>query len=329
MGSRGRDALNLLELIVCPVHRTELEKAGDELVCSAGHRFPYVDGIPVLLTSDLRATHPVFQVSLERARAGGGDRFELRADEVDPVVQGSIAATGGLLYQPLQGHLTRYPIPELRLPRGNGKLLLDVGCHWGRWSIAAAQKGYRTIGIDPSLEGVEAARRIAKQLGLDSQYLVGDARQLPFRDDVFDVTFSNGVLQHFTRENVRLAVAEMSRVLKARGVSLVQMPNAHGLRSLFWRLRYRFWRGMPQHGFDIRYWTPGELEAEFEELVGPSRLEADCFFALNAQRADIELLPPKYQLVVRASEATRRVARVVRPLERVADSVYVRSTARA
>jgi SAM-dependent methyltransferase/uncharacterized protein YbaR (Trm112 family) len=329
VGSRRGDALNLIELIVCPADRTALEPDGDELVCAEGHRFPYVDGIPVLLTDELPATHPVFGVSLERARAGGGERFELAPGEIDPTVQGAVSATCGTLYQPLAGRLERYPIPVLRLPRRNGDLLLDVGCHWGRWSIAAARKGYTTVGIDPSLEGIEAARRVAKQLGLDSHYLVGDARTLPFRDDVFDVTFSAGVLQHFAKDNVRLAVAEMARVLKPGGTSLVQMPNALGVRSLFRQFRYRFRRDMPQHGFDVRFWTPHELEEAFEELVGPSRLEADCFYSLNAQGADIELLPTKYQLVVRASEATRRVARVVRPLERVADSVYVRSTARA
>jgi SAM-dependent methyltransferase/uncharacterized protein YbaR (Trm112 family) len=321
--------VNLLDLIVCPVHRQELEESGDELVCPAGHSFPYVDGIPVLLTDDVPATHPVFSVSLERARAGGSPKFELGPDEIDPVVQGSVSATCGTLYQPLVGHLQRYPIPELRLPPGDGKLLLDIGCHWGRWCIAAARKGYVPVGIDPSLEGIEAARRIAKQLQVTAHYLVADARRLPFRTDTFDAAFSFSVLQHFAKDNVRLAVAEMARVLKPGGTSLVQMPNALGLRSLFRQLRYRFWRGMPQHGFDVRYWTPRELEAAFEELVGPSRLEADSFYSLNAQSADIELLPAKYQFVVRASEATRSIARVVRPLHRLADSVYVRSIARA
>jgi SAM-dependent methyltransferase len=329
VGNRRGDALNLLELIVCPVDRSALELDGAELACANGHRFPYVDGFPVLLTDDLPATHPVFAVSLERARAGGGPKLELGPSEIDPVVQGSIAATCGSLYRPLIGQLPRYPIPELRLPPSDGGLLLDVGCHWGRWSIAAARKGYTPVGVDPSLEGIEAARRIAKQLGIDAHYVVGDARRLPFRNDVFDAAFSASVLQHFAKKNVRVAVAEIARVLKPGGMSLVQMPNALGLRSLFHQLRYRFWRDMPQHGFDVRYWTPGELKQAFEELVGPSQVEADCFYSLNAQSADVELLPRKYQLVVRASEATRRLARVVRPLERVADSVYVRSIARA
>ena len=45
----------------------------------------------------------------------------------------------------------------LDLPRGP---LLDIGCSWGRWSLAAARKGYSVVGIDPSLGAVMAARRI-------------------------------------------------------------------------------------------------------------------------------------------------------------------------
>ena len=59
----------------------------------------------------------------------------------------------------LMGKLDRYPIPEIRLPESQGETLPDVGCNWGRWSVAAARKGYAVVGIDPSMGGVMAARR--------------------------------------------------------------------------------------------------------------------------------------------------------------------------
>jgi cyclopropane fatty-acyl-phospholipid synthase-like methyltransferase len=42
---------------------------------------------------------------------------------------------------------------------GAGKLLLDIGCSWGRWSISAARNGWCVVGIDPSLGAIMAARR--------------------------------------------------------------------------------------------------------------------------------------------------------------------------
>ena len=69
----------------------------------------------------------------------------------------------------------------------------------GRWSIAAARKGFSVVGIDPSLGAVMAARRIAKELNLDIKYLVADGRFLPFRERQFKVAYSYSVLQHPAR----------------------------------------------------------------------------------------------------------------------------------
>src|SRR6187402_1499218 len=69
-----------------------------------------------------------------------------RQPAIDPVVAFLVAATNGLLYRHLIGQLTSYPIPDLALPPGNGRPLLDVGCSWGRWTMAAAARGYDAIG---------------------------------------------------------------------------------------------------------------------------------------------------------------------------------------
>ena len=112
------------------------------------------------------------------------------------------AATNGIAYRHLVGKLKEYPLPEIRLPQGNRQTFLDIGCSWGRWCIAAARKGYTPIGIDPSLGAVMAANRIARQMGLQIKYVVGDGRFLPFKPEALDCVFSYSVLQHFSREDV-------------------------------------------------------------------------------------------------------------------------------
>jgi SAM-dependent methyltransferase len=219
--------------------------------------------------------------------------------------------------------LPRYPFPEIPLPEtSNGEHLLDVGCNWGRWSIAAAKKGYKAVGIDPSLNAVLAASRIARQFGLDAQFVAADARYLPFADDAFDITFSYGVLQHFSKENSRISIAEMSRVLRDQGRALMQMPNRYGLRAQqqLWRRNYA-----EGEGFDVRYWTPAELKEAFEKTFGPTRMTADCYFGLVVHKSDMDLMPLKFKAVVAASDVLRRVSRVVTPLAKVADSVYLSS----
>src|SRR5207245_1066811 len=76
---------------------------------------------------------------------------------IDSYVQEQVAATNGRLYIPLIGKLKRYPIPYLRMPDGDGLAFLDIGCNWGRWSMAAASKGYVVVGIDPCLDAIRAA----------------------------------------------------------------------------------------------------------------------------------------------------------------------------
>ena len=94
--------------LACPRDRAELVREGDELVCPHGHRYPLVDGIPVLLLEDEEPTHAACHVSL--APPG------VQAEDPEALVQDAIAATCGNLYRHLVGNVRRYPIPELRLP---------------------------------------------------------------------------------------------------------------------------------------------------------------------------------------------------------------------
>jgi SAM-dependent methyltransferase len=239
-------------------------------------------------------------------------------------VQEVIGATCGRLYEHLIAELPEYPIPELRLPPGDGRRFLEVGSNWGRWCVAAARRGYAPTGIDPSLKGVQAARRVAEQLGVDAEYVVGDARRLPFPDASFDVVFSYSVFQHFSKQDALAAFDEIGRVLKPDGESLIQMANLYGAKSVWNQARERRFRE-PRTLFDVRYWGPRELRGELERRVGPTSLSVDGFFTLNPQPTDLALLPARYRAVVRTSEALRLVSDVVTPLTYVADSVYARS----
>ena len=75
-------------------------------------------------------------------------------------------------------------------------------------------------------------------------------------------------------------------------------------------------------GQDVRYWTLAELRGTFSP-IGPVAISADGFLTINPQTADLDLLPPRSRLVVRTSDALRRVSTYVPPLVHVADSVVV------
>lgn len=316
----------LLANLVCPRDHTDLDAAGDVLACAQQHRYRMLGDIPVMLLDDVRQTLGVASDSLravsDGAEAPTPSSARPPASGVDAYVQSAIAATGGHLYDGLIGSLTEYPIPEMRLRRatGPGQYLLDIGSNWGRWCIAASRLGYEAVGIDPGLASIQAASRVAMQLGAKARFVVGDARYLPFCDSVFSVAFSYSVLQHFAKPDAIRALGEAGRVLMPGGRALIQMANVYGLRCLYHQARRRFREPV---GFEVRYWTPHELTVAGSRLIGPATLSVDGYFSLNPQHSDLRILPARYRLVVRASDALRAVSEYVPPMLKFADSIYL------
>ncbi len=337
-----------LENLVCPRDQLGLLLRGDDLRCAPGHSYPVMDGLPIMLLDDVPQTAHFVETTVSAAanayasptgapnwyletlgisneeRAGIID-LAARPYVLDPVVAYLVAATNGLMYKSLVGRLERYPIPEAPLPESNGGLLLDVGCSWGRWSIAAGNRGYDVVGIDPSLGAVMAARRVAAQLGKAIRYVVGDARYLPFRGGLFDNAFSYSVIQHFSRGDAGRAVAEIGRVLADGGAAKVQMPHRFGLRCLYHQTRRGFREGV---NFEVRYWTLPSLERLFRELIGEARIELEGFFGIGMQSGDADMMPAHLRVVLAISDRLRKAGEELRLLKWVADSVYVEAVKR-
>jgi SAM-dependent methyltransferase/uncharacterized protein YbaR (Trm112 family) len=315
----------LLELLVCPRDKQDLRQDGSHLICAQGHRYAVIEGVPILLVSDVEQTHIEGTRALavaEREDTSSLPVFNVGPNEIDPFVRSAIGATNGGLYQHLVGTLSEYPIPRLRLPPGENRLFLEIGCNWGRWCIAASRLGYRPIGIDPSLKSIRAAYRVAKQLGVEAAFLVADGRFLPFRDQSFHQIFSYSVLQHLSKENALTILDEIHRTLRIQGNALVQLPNLYGIRCLYHQIRRGF---REPRGFEVRYWKPGELLSAFTSKIGKAQLSVDGFFSLNVQPSDIHLFPARYKALVHTSEKLRSISIAVPALTSVADSLYVQA----
>jgi len=325
----------LEDFLVCPRDLNRLERNGSDLVCTEGHKYPIVDDIPIMLLEEIIPTHePHTRATFEKVSASRKlsqsvhileeicDKPTSEKGRIHQYVNKIIAEACGKLYKPLVGKLTRYPIPEIPLPQGSGETFLDIGCNWGRWSIAAAKKGYSSLGIDPSLDAIIAAREISSQLNLSVRYIVADARYLPFAPNSFDIVFSFAVLQHFSKENVRRTLYNVARILKTQGMSLIQMPNKYGIRCLYNQAR----RGFKEpRDFNVRYWSLPKLRDTFTQAIGPTSLSANGYFFLGIQKSDIDLLPLRYQLVVHSSEILRGMSENAQWMRFFADSIYVKS----
>lgn len=331
-----------LKLLVCPVNGLPLRLEQDHLVSSDGIRYPVVNGIPVLLPPDAsQDTLACIQAGRDAAAQGIDDPYCISAlgcsDEerkgienliaegsrIDPVVNYLVAATCGNLYKHMIGRLADYPIPEFREKGGSGRVMLDLGCNWGRWCVAAARKGFRPIGVDPQLGALMAAKRVTNELGVDAQFVCADARHLPFREGSVDFGFSYSVLQHLSHDDVGRVLKGLARALKPGGESLIQMPTKIGLKGWLHRARNGF---KPPTGFNVRYWSLGELRRTFGQIIGDNiSFSVDCFFGIGLQAADKRLMPPAFQAAIAVSEALRALSRVLPPVTSLADSIYVHS----
>ncbi len=322
--------------LACPYDGGRVSWTDQSGRCEAGHRFPIVHGVPVLVRTDVDATHHMWRTTEADVARLARDETATRVPGngvVDWFVERWLVGTCGNLYRARAAPLPRYPIPNLPLPAGEGRLFLDVGSNWGRWSLAASRLGYRAVAIDPSLDAALAGTRVARQLGLPVAFVVGDARFMPFKNDTFDVAFSYSVLQHLTKDAARTVLSEISRVTRLNGQVRVQIANALGPKQLFnhaadWMRRVRgLLRGRRRapYGFRIRAWTPPEILRTFSSAIGPSVLSADGFFSLDAQPSDIDLLSHGRGLVVRTSQRLCHLSRRLPRLISVADSIMVES----
>lgn len=310
----------LVALLRCPYDRKPLMRRGDTLCCESGHSHYVYRGIPVLLRRDVEKTLEWDTLQrLDRHDQWPEGEWQPSADEaIHPGVQRSVGATSGSLYRPVAGRLTQYPIPEIRLPAAYGERLLDIGCGWGRWTIAASRKGYDVVSIDPQLGFALIAAAVCRQLGINARFVVADARHLPFADSSFDRIFSYSVIQHFSKSDAKETLSQVARVLRRGGRSLIQMPNKFGLRSAYHQMREHF---RPGGQFRVRYWSPSELDRVFSAVIGRSKVSVDGFFGLGVQPGDLPLLPFRSRIVILASEFMRKL----RVFDFFADSLYVSS----
>lgn len=71
-----------------------------------------------------------------------------------------------------------------------GERILDVACGSGQVALQAASSGAEVTGIDLAPQWIDQARERAASAGLNARFDVGDAEDLPYEDDSFDVTVS-------------------------------------------------------------------------------------------------------------------------------------------
>jgi ubiquinone/menaquinone biosynthesis C-methylase UbiE/uncharacterized protein YbaR (Trm112 family) len=246
---------------------------------------------------------------------------EITLPPVSDYVQKMIAGTNGRMYVDRIGNLASYPIPEIPVPEKRGGLFLDIGCGWGRWMVAAADKGYTPIGVDIRLESAQATQEVLRAHGVKGHVVLADLQRLPFRADLFDTVWSFSVIQHAHREKAKSCATEIQRVLKPGSQTVLEFPMKFGIWNFLNRLRLH----QDESDFEswcVRYYTIPELR----KLMGHFqnfRFWSHCYFGIGTQPIDLQYVPKRFHPFIRASLFLTAVSEWVTPLRWVADSLYV------
>ena len=121
--------------------------------------------------------------------------------------------------------------------KGSLRKILEVGCSNGRF-LKWFHREYHCegYGVDNNATGFSTGDII--------QFKVGDARNLPYQDEFFDLVFSLGLLEHFTQKEKYRILKEQNRILKRGGYLICQVPLlSFSLNFLYTKFVYDFRKG--------------------------------------------------------------------------------------
>lgn len=165
--------------------------------------------------------------------------------------------------------------------------LLDVATGTGNVALRAAAAGAAVVGLDLTPELFETARLRAQALGVDVEWVEGDAEDLPFADASFDRVVSAFGIQFAPRHAV--VAAELARVCKPGGaVGLCNWTPEGKVGELF-SIMSRYLPPAPAYASPPPLWgdeahvrelfADADVELAFERATTPFRFQSAEHYA--------------------------------------------------
>ena len=238
-------------------------------------------------------------------------------------VQQQIAATNGVQYVDRIGKLDDYPQYELPVNPKPGGVMLDIGTGWGRWLVAGANKGYIPVGADIRLEFCKTALETLKAQGKEGYTVVADLKQLPFRDNIFDLVWSFSVIQHTHKDRMLSCLQQVEKMLKPGGLTKLEFPNKNGIHNYFGPVKKFAAVANDYNSWEVRYYTPSEYEQIFKSVFGNFRYSVHSMLGIGVLKEDLQYVSVKNKILCAASLAGSFLAKIITPLKKVCDSIYV------
>lgn len=217
-----------LRFIVCPECKGTLEFSGSGqgdiegiLYCAKAHRYPVVRGVPVLIGNDHLeeflsgeervSLHTILGeegASLKSEGEKGPETKLLKKSSENWGFQWSLYDYDRTVWEEKGTFAEHIPLDCDRIR--DDAAVLEIGCGRGRNIRHVKNKNNLVFAIDISESAYLAHKRYEQT---ENIFVVrADAARLPFKDDFFDIVFSDHALQHVY--DLRVCFDEVRRVSK-------------------------------------------------------------------------------------------------------------------
>ena len=159
----------------------------------------------------------------------------------------------------------RYKAEQMLPDMPEDALVLDIGAGRGLWAAKLVGLGYRVLGIDYVESIVEKVNVRIKEEGYAdrARFIVGDALDIPFVDDGFDMVTDIGTLQHIKEQDWSEYVKEIHRVLKYGGYYLKISLSRKTPQFMGWTPRNSSDGNFTKFGVHYHFFTETEIEKLF------------------------------------------------------------------
>jgi ubiquinone/menaquinone biosynthesis C-methylase UbiE len=150
-----------------------------------------------------------------------------------------------------------YQLVREQIGNVTGLRILEVACGRGGFVKELAQSGAHVTGCDFSLAALRVGQEKLRmpRNGISAALIQGDAQELPFANESFDLVVSCETIEHVP--DVRKALREMWRVARPDAKLFLTTPNyanLMGMYDLYARVRHP--RRRDDQPFDRRQWFP-------------------------------------------------------------------------
>ncbi|HYJ91556.1 MAG TPA: class I SAM-dependent methyltransferase [Pyrinomonadaceae bacterium] len=157
-----------------------------------------------------------------------------------------------------------------RLSITPGMKVLDVACGAGTASIAAARAGADITGVDIAQNLIDQAIANAEQAGVTATFEVGDAEELPYEDDSFDLVMTMFGAMFAPRPDV--TASELKRVCKPGGVIAMANWTPEGFTGQTFKLNAKYNPPPPEIPAPVLWGNEDIVRDRFSEGISDLQL---------------------------------------------------------